>query len=275
MILDQFFAGRFDAWVAAAGRPPLWLFVHVPKTAGSSLAADLAPQIGPYRSIHIDHADRSRPAPARYDVAVAEFLAARAEAPCGFASGHVLQRHVASIQAAVPGTALFTMLREPVARLVSDYLYQRSAMHPLAEQARARAPDFQAFLALPGPRNRAARHLVPMSIIRAGDTEAALAHVRRHFVFVGVQDRYALGFRALTALFGASRAPVERRRVNEAAAEERAAIQSQLADPALQARIAADNAIDLAIWRHFAAGWERVAAPLATWLDSQAAVRMR
>ena len=38
-IARHLLAGRFDAWLAPREAPPLWLFVHVPKTAGSSLAA--------------------------------------------------------------------------------------------------------------------------------------------------------------------------------------------------------------------------------------------
>jgi hypothetical protein len=267
MSCDLLFSGRFDAWLAAAPKPPLWLFVHVPKTAGSSLSADLAPQIGPYRSIHIDHSDRERTGPERFDIAVEGFLAGLAHERVGFVSGHILQRHVARIQAAVPGTALFTMLREPTARLVSDYLYQRSSMHPLAAEVRARVPDFDAFLELRGPRNRAARHLVPLPLVKAGDAERAIAHVRRNFAFVGVQERYALSFRALTAMFGQSRLPGERKRVNEEAQEERAAILARLEQPAMQARIRAENAVDFALWQHFAGAWDAVAAPLAAHLD--------
>jgi hypothetical protein len=268
--LEDFFAGRFDAWLATVSRPtPLWLFVHVPKTAGSSLAAEVAHFLQPYRSLHIDHLDRSRPAMIRYDAAVEEALAAHAAQPIRFASGHVQHRHVARLAAGIPGMRMFTMLREPSARLVSDYLYQRSPMHPLAEEVKSRVPDFDAFLDLKGQRNRTARHLVPKAIIDDGDAAAAIAHVERRFAFVGVQERYALGFRALAAMLGIRRAPTERKRVNSDAAAERAEIASRLADPALQARIAETNAIDLALFRHVASRWDAIAAPLEAWLEQR------
>ena len=272
--LQDFFAGRFDAWLARTSRPtPLWLFVHVPKTAGSSLAAEVAGVIQPYRSLHIDHLDRSRPAMMRYDTTVEEALAAHAAAPFRFASGHVQHRHVARLAAGIPGTRLFTMLREPSARLISDYLYQRSPMHPLAEEVMRKVPDFDAFLDLKGQRNRTARHLVPKPIIEAGDAAAAIAHVERRFAFVGVQERYALGFRALATMLGIERAPSERKRVNSAAGAEREEIAARLADPALQARIAETNAIDLAIWRHVAARWDAIAPALEAWLEARPAAR--
>lgn len=266
--LRAFFDGDFEAWLAALQPPPpLWLFVHVPKTAGSSLTSDIAAGLRPYRSLHIDHLDRARPAMQRYDTAVEQALAAWREAPFRFASGHVQQRHVARIVQGIPGTRLFTMLREPAARLVSDYLYQRSPMHPLAEEVRRRVPDFDAFLDLPGQRNRTARHLVPKPVLDSGDAEAAIAHVEAHFAFLGLQEHYSASFSALTRMLGQARAPAARLRVNSAAAPERAEIAARLADPALSARIAAANAMDLALYRHFAARWQDIAPRLEAWLS--------
>lgn len=260
--------GRFDTWLAPGPPPPLWLFVHVPKTAGSSLAADLAALVPPYRSIHIDHLDRSRPAPERYDLATEAFLADQARDPCRFASGHVQFRHVRRITEALPSTRLVTMLREPVTRLVSDYLYQRSPMHPLAAEVRARIPDFATFVELKGQRNRIARHLLPPRLAEDGDVAGGVAMLRARFAFIGVQERYALGFRALSALLaGRPTLPAARKRVNEGAAEERAAVRQALEDPVLQARIGELNAFDLGIYGSLAADWARIAGPLETWLD--------
>ncbi len=262
--------GRFADWLAPGPPPPLWLFVHVPKTAGSSLAAELAALLPPYRSIHIDHADRSRPAPERYDLVTEAFLVQQAAEPARSASGHVQFRNVRRIAEALPGTRLFTLLREPVARLVSDYLYQLSPMHPLAAEVRARIPDFAAFVELPGQRNRAARHLVPPKFAKAGDVAGGLAFLRARYAFVGVQERYELSFRALTALLaGRPRRPAaEPRRVNDGAREEKAKVMAALGDPALRARIAELNRFDIGLHAAIAADWARIAAPLEAWLDA-------
>ncbi|HEV7266658.1 MAG TPA: hypothetical protein VGN83_17305 [Falsiroseomonas sp.] len=261
------FAGRFDAWLAPGPPPPLWLFVHVPKTAGSSLASDVAALLPPYRSIHIDHTDQCRPAPERYDMVTEAFLTAQATTPCRIASGHVQFRNVRRITEAVPGTRLFTMLREPVARLVSDYLYQLSPMHPLAAEVRARIPDFAAFVQLKGQRNRIARHLLPPKVVAGGDVAAGLDMLGKRFAFIGLQERYELGYRALTALLaGRPARPAARKRVNEGAAEEKAAVMQALEDPTLRARIAELNAFDLDVHAAIAAEWDRIAAPLDAWL---------
>ena len=262
--------GRFTAWLAAPDPPtPLWLFVHVPKTAGSSLAADLGALLPPYRSIHIDHTDRSRPAPDRYDDATDAFLARQAMDPCRFASGHVQFRHVRRILDGVPGTRLFTMLREPIARLVSDYLYQRSPMHPLAAEMRARIPDFAAFIELKGQRNRAARHLLPPNVAEA-EPEVALGMLRDRYAFIGIQERYALSFRALALLVvGSPARPGAPKRVNDGATAEKAAVMAALDNTALRTRIADLNALDIALYQAVAADWAKIAAPLVALLTSR------
>ena len=271
MRAELLLSGRIDSWLAPAEQPPLWLFVHVPKTAGSSLASDVAAIVPPYRSIHIDHTDRSRPGPERFDAATEAFIQAQESSPARIASGHVQWRHVARIIAAVPGVRLFTMLREPKARLVSDYLYQRSPMHPLAAEVKARIPDFDAFLELRGQQNRAARHLAPLRLIEAGDPAAVIAHIRSRFAFIGIQERYELCFRALTARLGKQIWPSARKRVNEGAGEERAAVMARLEAPEVQARIAELNAVDLAIYAEVTTAWDSIAVPLTERLDAMMA----
>jgi len=266
MVLPLFFEGRFDGYAAAARRGAgLWLFVHVPKTAGSSLSGELARLARPYHNIHIDHADRSRPGPDRFDAAVEAFLARAAETPFRSASGHILHRHVERIRAALPGIVRpVTMLRDPLARIVSDYRHQRSPMHPLSAEVIRRVPDFAAFVDLPGQRNRMARHLVPAELVRRERVEESVAHVMDRFAFVGLQERYALSFRTLTALVtGSPRAPTERRRVNE---EGEAVELSPEVVRQVQARNALDFAIHAAVLRRF----EAVEARLADWLSARA-----
>jgi hypothetical protein len=261
--------GKFDIWLRDAPVPPLWLFVHVPKTAGSSLASDLSGLTGAYRSIHIDHEDRSRTAQERFDDATAAFVAAQGAVPCRFASGHLQYRHVHRILGALPGTRLFTLLREPVARLVSDYLYQRSPMHPLSAEVRARIPDFAAFVELRGQQNRMARHLLPPRLVEAADIEGGLTILRNRYAFVGLQERYELGFRALATLVaGRPVRPSSRKRVNESAAAEKAEVMRALERPELRARIAELNALDLGLYAGIAAEWDAIAGPLAMWLDA-------
>lgn len=270
MAMRDLFAGRLEAFFAAGqAHRGLWLFAHVPKTAGSSLGSDLARVLKPYCNIHIapeERAARTRPAPELLDAVVERFLAAHADRPYRFASGHLLHRHAERIAAAVPGMRRFTLLREPVARVVSDFRYQRSPLHPLADWSIRRTPGLAAFIDLPGQRNRAAKHLVPAALVREGRIAEAIAYVEEHYAFVGLQEMYELSFRAISALVARPMAPTERRRVNSAPVEEEARL-----TPELAAAIAERSPIDMALHRHFAARLAAVAAPLAAHLDRMAA----
>ncbi|MBV1797763.1 hypothetical protein [Siccirubricoccus sp. G192] len=266
MVLSLLLDGRFDAYFEAARKDAgTWLFVHVPKTAGSSLSSELAGLIPPYHNIHIDHLDRSRPGPERYDAAVDAFLAEAGRTPFRSASGHIQNRHMERIRAALPGLRCVTMLRRPMSRIVSDYRYQRSPMHPLNEEVRRRVPDFAAFTELPGQRNRMARHLVPAEMVRREQVEDSIGYIMERYAFIGLQESYALSFRALTALVaGQPHNPQERRRVNE---------DGEAVVPTLDAmrRVQELNILDFAIHEFFARHFQAIEARLAAWLAAHPA----
>jgi hypothetical protein len=264
MSLSLLFDRRFDDYAAAVRENTgLWLFVHVPKTAGSSLSGELARLAPPYHNIHIDHTDRSRPGPERFDLVVEGFLAEAATKPFRSASGHILHRHMEQIVAAIPGVKPVTMLRDPLKRVISDYRYQRSPMHPLSAEVIRKAPDFAAFLDLPGPRNRMAKHLVPLEMIRRERLEESVAYVMDRFAFVGLQEAYALSFRLLTALItGAPVQPTEKRRVNE----EGEAVELT---PELEALARARNAVDCAIYEALAQRFAGIRSDLEAWLATR------
>jgi hypothetical protein len=145
-------------------------------------------------------------------------------------------------------------------------------MHPLAAEVRARIPDFAAFVELKGQRNRIARHLLPPRTVQDADIAAGLAMLRERYAFIGVQERYALGYRALTTLLsGVPSLPAARKRVNDGAAAEKAEVMRALEDPALRDRIAALNAFDLGIHAAIAAEWDAIAGPLDAFLQSRTA----
>jgi hypothetical protein len=245
--------GRYFREAAPGGAPVL--FVHVPKTAGTSLRRELAARLQPDVNIVVDYTDTTRSFHERMDASVEAFLARAAERPVRFASGHILARHVTRIGAALPGTCLVTFLRDPVSRVVSDFRYQGSPKHPVHAEFRARVPDLDAYLALASERNKMAEHLVPREILLTGDAEACTAHVLAAYDFIGVQELYPLCFRALTTLLGAPAWPTLRENVGDAAQE---AVPAALAE-----RIRAANPIDVAIYRAVAPRWQRVREALA------------
>jgi hypothetical protein len=256
MLMKLLFEGRFDDYLrdAAVGDGAL-VFVHVPKTAGSSLRAELAARLQPDINIEVDYTDTTRLFRDKMDDAVRDFLAGPAER-IRFASGHLMGRHVAQMRTAMRNARFVTFLRDPVDRVVSDYRYQRSPKHPPHPQFREKYPTLEAYLEFKGDRNKAAQHLIAPPVYAGRDPEECVAYMLRTYDFVGVQDMYPISFRVLTALVGEPGWPKLRENVNRD--EEEAPVSADLA-----AQVRAANALDAALYEAIFPRWRAIRDALA------------
>jgi len=244
-LLKALFQRDFDRYFAAvSGGDPLWLFVHVPKTAGSSLTVEAERLLTPSFNIDIDHTDTTRTYQARFDAAVQDFVARHAARPYRFATGHINARQVEMIRGGVRSLRCFTMLRHPIARLVSDYHYQRSSMNTAQAQFIATTPDLQTYVARRHVHNKIARSLAPPKMVEAGDVEGCVNHIMEAYAFVGLQEMYPIALRTLTTLMGEPRSPQARVRVNSEVADK------QLS-PGMEESLRELNAVDMGIYRAF------------------------
>ncbi len=251
-MLADLFAGAFERYVAGLRGDALWLFVHVPKTAGSSLTNEAASILQPAYNIEIDHTDTTRTYQERFDSAVEKFIALHRERQFRFASGHIVVRHVGSIRKAFPATRFFTMMRDPIKRLISDYRYQRSAMNLARAAFIANTPSFEAYVARPHVHNKMAISLVPRPLVIAGDVPACVAHIMREYAFVGLQETYPLSLRLLTTLMGDARMPAARVRVNTAQEDQ------VVLTPEQERSLRALNSVDIALFEEFDARWRGI-----------------
>lgn len=261
-MLELLFSQKFEKYVSSLkDDSALWIFVHVPKTAGSSLRAEMAQVLLPEANIFVDYNDPTKTFMHNLDAAVARFVARNAEAPFRFVSGHIFPRHVDQIerQAAVPVRRV-TMLRQPVRRVVSDYRYQCSPMHPGNEAFRRSFPTFESYLEQPGEQNKATRYLVPEQIMATQDPGACVDHIIQRYHFVGLQEMYPLAFRLLFSLLGERRSPTMQIRVNEGG-------DSLANDPAVIARVEARNALDVAVYKALLDRWRTIREPLLAYLN--------
>jgi hypothetical protein len=223
-VLEKLFAGDFDGYFAEAGKgDPLWLFIHVPKTAGSSMQAEMA-------AIH-------KPA------------------------GHILSRHTELLRKTFPDIRCFTMLRNPIARIISDYRYQRSDMNVARTEFVAKTPDFATYVARPFVHNKTALALVPRPMVLAGDTEGAIDHVMKTYSFVGLQEMYPVSIRALTTLMGDPRSAEAKVRVNPQSDDNRVVL-----NPEQDAELRKLNAVDIAIVQAFTEKWKIIRDDLRAYL---------
>ena len=266
MSVEDLAAGRFaDYFAGLSGQDVLWLFVHVPKTAGSSFNAELTPLLKPNHHIYIDYSQTGvRPYASLYDEAVGRFIDEAQSTPLRYATGHITGAHVENILAAVPRARPITLMRQPVSRFVSDYRYQRSPMHPGNEQFRDDFPTIEAYLEQPGEWNKTATYLVPPDIRRAGE-QASIDHVMARYAFVGIQEMYPLSLRVVTTLAGAPARPRAKHRVNTPTAENSVAL-----TPDLERLIRSRNTLDVALYDFFAKRLAAVRGPLIAYLDETA-----
>jgi hypothetical protein len=263
-VLATLFAGDFDRYFAPRGDAhPLWLFVHVPKTAGSSMQAEMAAIHKPAANIEIDYTESSKPYQVLFDEAVQRFIAQHQQVPFQFATGHVQARHTEAIRQAIPAVRCFTMLRNPIARIISDYRYQRSDMNLARADFIAKTPDFATYIARPFVHNKTAIALVPRPIVQAGDGAAAVDFVMNNFEFVGMQEMYPLCLRALTTLMGNTRAPEAKVRVNTPTEENKVELNAEQ-----EAELRKLNAVDVAIFQALTQKWRAIRDDLRTYLAS-------
>lgn len=218
----------------------LWLFVHVPKTAGSSLSNELARARKPYRNIHIDYTKPQVPHEQQLQSAVDDFIERARQKPHRSASGHITMKHARQIQAAIPSTKLVTVIRDPVARVISDFRYQRTPMHPPHQDFIKRFPTIWDFIEHSGSNNKIARHLAPNF---NAPVDQLIEEVLSSFAFIGAVEMYPLSFSVMFKLMGQERRPELHVRKTEARPENDVEV-----TPELRARIRELNMIDEALY---------------------------
>ena len=265
MILNDLLEGRLQVYFDECLRSaPLWLFVHVPKTAGSSLNGELAPLLRPAHHIFIDYTKLGEQT---FEELMAEavwrFIGLAARRRFAYCTGHLTAEHVTRIAGVIANTRPVSLLRDPVARFVSDYRYQGSEMNVGHAQFRAAYPTIESYLELPGEWNKVAVHLVPYALRQDGDAQACIGFITQTFAFVGIQENYKLSLRLLTTLAGAPRRPAVFRRVNTPTPETEVRL-----TPETRARIQSRNALDTEIYNHFASRFRAATPAIEAYLDA-------
>ncbi|HEX4871150.1 MAG TPA: hypothetical protein VFV27_02450 [Nevskiaceae bacterium] len=241
MAVETLLAGDIAGYFERNADQPgvLWLFLHIPKTAGTSFRAEIAERLKPQANICVG---------AGYDTvqqALEAFLQPRPGKPVRFASGHLRRPQAEAVMASRAEVRLITMLRSPVTRVVSDYRYQRTPKHPGSAEFRERFPDFPSYLRWPGSQNRVFEFLKRGPTDRVADV---IEDLESRYAFVGLTEMYGLSRRMLFQLLGLGRPPeVQRRNTTEDREDNRIEDLESLL-PELRAL----NDKDLQIYRHFA-----------------------
>jgi hypothetical protein len=223
----------------------LWGFSHIPKTAGSSLIASLSTLRAPYHNIAVrNYATNKAGFREQEWEAVGEFVDSQKSAwpdtRCRSFSGHMRRAHIEYIRTELPDTRFFTLLREPVARVVSDYRYCLTPSHPTHEDFAAQFPTITDFIRHPKGQNVTSLYLAP----KLDTADSVVESVLQGFEFIGVMELYDVSMSMIFQLMGLTHIPT--RRVNETMSTDLNAIE---VTEAVREEILARNAIDDALYR--------------------------
>jgi hypothetical protein len=226
MSFASFSTNALDDYLTKTTNPEaLWFFLHIPKTAGTSMSSELDRLRSPYVNVSVDY-ERSD---VSHDVAVRQAVAQFATTQIGSArsaSGHVPLAMLDEVVGQRPGLKLFTLLRDPVARVVSDYTYQTTPAHPPFEAFKKRFPSIEDYVLAASEQNKMVSFL---SGAQNGQSfDQLYKQIEQRFSFIGTTELYDMSFNIITRLMGRPAHSEERRRATSAEAKARVTLSPSL-----------------------------------------------
>ena len=236
----------------------LCIFIHIPKTAGSSFSSELSDLRRPYRNIHVDYEDKATPHDLKLDRAVDQFIQDSRNTQFRACSGHITMRHVLKIQENFPQSRVVSILRNPVDRVISDFRYARTPAHPPYKEFIKQYPTIDAYVDSPASQNKMFKFLAPDPDIRMAEL---FAFLDKSVSFIGLAEMYPMSFNIVMRLFGLNKLPSTHKRKTEPTKHNQV-----VRTPELLKRIKEANARDLAMFRFVK---ERLLLRREQWLASR------
>lgn len=262
MSLAALFEGDFDGYFAAnrhrAG--DFWFFLHVPKTAGSSFWKELSVASGVACNVGVDYRPGVSPREAR-EQALATLVRDAESCKATAGRGHIPRAELGPLYEAFSTVRLLTMLRDPVARVVSDFRYSRTPAHPGHEDVIRRFPTIHDYVERPEMQNKLYKFLQHSP---AATPSEVCERVTAEFAFVGFTERYPLSRWVLMRLLGQRPGAMAEERRTSSLPHNRVDL-----DPELKRKIAKLNERDAELVTWFRDRLDRVRNDLWEWLKSQ------
>ncbi len=178
----------------------LWFFLHIPKTAGSSFSTELPNHLIPYRNVEVDYTDHSRSFDDKLVHALEVFVSDMNWTSYRSASGHLPWELTSRLLHAHPSTRVISFLRDPVARVVSEYRYQRTPVHPDYHAFCARFDSLKSYVQWSGSQNQMTHFLFGSGHVPSPDE--LIQHLGRNFTMLGLVEMYPLSFHAIFSCMG-------------------------------------------------------------------------
>lgn len=188
----------------------LWFFQHIPKTAGSSLVADFYDNVRPYRGVEFDYTVPPGEVFTEYRRSMAEkLLEEHKTSPYKAVSGHFIRNDVDVLRDNTD-TRVFTFLRHPVQRIVSEYNYCLSDMHPSRDDFEKQYPTIEHFINDQSRANLIYQFLCSYMKIPVPFEDAISEVLSRDIFYFGIQEHYELSYRILSTMLWRTALPSQR-----------------------------------------------------------------
>lgn len=206
----------------------VWAFQHIQKTAGTSIVEELAVNSGlNLINIFLEPEDYVNYTHGAYSRIIRQNADAIRDPSLQLVTGHLRRENIDALQEIRPAR-IFTFTRDPVARVVSSYRYQRSPAHPTYAQFAKEFPTFLDYVNHPESQNAVAKAICAKWPFE--DLEESLDR----FEFIGTAERYALSFRLMTAFLAEPRFPVIHSRKTENTADNEVALTKEVRNEILR-----------------------------------------
>lgn len=271
-------AGNFREYIAQnQSSQNMWVFHHIPKTAGSSLASEMAAHAQPFKNVDFFEYD-GEPVPftEQRDRCVSKLISDLSKGEIYARSGekgmvrhshlrsfcgHFMGKHLDEMEASFGPLNCFTFLRDPVKRVLSEYNYCCSPLHPPHAEFRARFPSIEHFAHDEWERNKISQYLLPEEIFPSANIPWSKARslLARRYNMIGLQERYPLSFMLMSSLFFGTRLP----EVSERVSAEKASI-----DPGLAQMITQANELDMHLFVSVSHVYDAIGSAMWDWYEN-------
>ncbi len=160
----------------------LWVLHHLPKTAGSSIIQQLASCLQPNWIVDAYTQSSGLTYEQSMDLAFAEFARKALSTPYRFVAGHLERHHIQWFRGC-ERAKIFTFLRDPLTRTLSEYRYQQTPAFPGYRQFIARFPSFDHYL-----RDDTRRNPVVRALSGTLDVKRCVAILEADYVLCGITE---------------------------------------------------------------------------------------
>lgn len=229
----------------------LWLFHHIPKTAGSSLVVELSANRPPYINICIDYSPNiSLSYEEKMQNVVESFLEEKTKSKVRSASGHLSVSHFDTIMSQCKRAKAFTYMRHPIKRIISEYNYSCSTAHPSYQIFKEKYPTFEDYINDASSVNKHAFYMFGSKDLSPDD---AIWQMTQKYHFIGLQDYYSKSFIILSNMLWEGSLPKAKERVAQNTSNKNTVLSEEVMD-----KIIRDNALDMALFTAVSRVYERI-----------------